>query len=709
MNYSILNRINNTYGLTFRNIDEIPPFLTEYYNQFGCYVNTCKSMPITKVIPPSLPPSLPSSLPQTETPNYPFKTTNDLIYYVQQNKFDKDILGALDNDTSFENTYFGKNIITEIYKTDVELAKYDAQFKPEHNSIFKINGIKKLINDSLVVQDQKMFQCKKVFFDIVTEFVNNNKIFNDNKMKYIARYQYLINTLFNDVTTEYRNKYNISAHDLIFIYKGGTTMKILISEHLKSLQNAVPHLYDEIKDAYFGRSDSDYSFLINPYHPNFNKIYLDITKITTLLLLLIKKILAENLNFFCTFGDLVKDDYINLLESFNKKLDELRKGPIPENLICTDVLKIKRFIGIVGAGNSHVLLDQIPDNFLMDTMFQDKDDTTIVSPLKKKHVPFPRNESKRKNFYVTNNNTLSGDKYLYIAPINDNLYNEIFLSFNETTSFKNKDNKDVAFNLGRLKYNFIAYYETIDGKFGYFNCPSELVDISIVKHQSYDLKLTFEKDINANKIHVEKEIVKYKYNYNDGSDNIEIVYNGYSIYGFISDFVKVFFYHVSYPWKTPKYTKRVYRILTFMFLELYYINKLLIFNLISHMCDNMIINSTNLTKMNGVVVNDIDHILAEIEGTSTHKVMTLTKVLYQNLNFDDIPLKQNFIDYITLWKKISDVIITDTKNNTFSINPPRVFFEESGMHVVSQMGGKQKYLKYVSKNFNILRLLKEHI
>jgi hypothetical protein len=142
-----------------------------------------------------------------------------------------------------------------------------------------------------------------------------------------------------------------------------------------------------------------------------------------------------------------------------------------------------------------------------------------------------------------------------------NVKRNIYMSVNETNEYKNKDTI-ATFSLHRLKINFVMYYKTINGKYGFFNAPSELVDVSILKKDATGLHLFYE--------HYDLEQKMYKYNYRNPDDNtnILVLYKGYTIFGHINDLLFTLFDVSDFPWEDVKYAKRIKRLLMFMFLEL---------------------------------------------------------------------------------------------------------------------------------------------
>ena len=124
----------------------------------------------------------------------------------------------------------------------------------------------------------------------MTTAVNNNVVFNDTTSKENFYFQYLINTFFNTKINEYK-QYKKITNDIIFIYKGGTSMQIIHRKYQKLFNNDF-----NVADL-FKRSDSDYQIFIkeNDETKYFN-IYYDINVITHNILNKIRDFLSNYIN-----------------------------------------------------------------------------------------------------------------------------------------------------------------------------------------------------------------------------------------------------------------------------------------------------------------------------------------------------------------------------------------------------------------------------
>ena len=80
-----------------------------------------------------------------------------------------------------------------------------------------------------------MFQQKKLY-DIMTDYINNETVFNQTEQLTIFNFQYLLNTYFNQFVKKYIEKHPNLEGKLKFLYKGGTTMGILFQNIMNYLE-----------------------------------------------------------------------------------------------------------------------------------------------------------------------------------------------------------------------------------------------------------------------------------------------------------------------------------------------------------------------------------------------------------------------------------------------------------------------------------------
>jgi hypothetical protein len=268
----------------------------------------------------------------------------------------------------------------------------------------------------------------------------------------------------------------------------------------------------------------------------------------------------------------------------------------------------------------------------------------------------------------------------------------MYISANETIFYVGPLGHERTFMLSRIKYNFVLYYKSIDGKYGYFNAPSELIDISMTKLEAYDLHSTF--------ADIDKKINVYQYTYKSGlDDELKIRYYGLSISGFVTDFIMILFFEVENLWNADKYEKRLYRMLMFIQLEMSLFDKLAYLdNIIKYVDTNNYDNATNLANYQILVDN--------LTGTGTIEFIdAYEKRVRSRIINKQISSVFDVGKYSEMLKIVIDVL-TEFKNNCcakLSLNTSGT----DGAVVITHLGGgfEKKYKKYSQKYDELLKIL----
>ena len=465
-------------------------------------------------------------------------------------KNEKPLQQELDIKNIIEN--YPKNIFEDFNKNERQVLK-------------KIEGIE-LPQSNEKTEDGKdmafvLNQCKKRFLDVMTSLVAKEVCFNDVNQEYINRFQLLVNNIFEKNIQKYielkiSEGCKLDKESILFLYKGGTTMKILYKKYEKDLKNDGFENFFVNLIREFERSDSDYSILINPNINekqngiSFERVYYDINIISYQCLSLLRTYFELYPNHFVPLN-LINDGIIlKKIDEMNETLKSIKEN----NKECTNIHKIKQFIGINYFNNNVFLPGTDISSLDKNTL-----DTTFIS--NKEHIF----DNKRVKDFIESKivNSRVNDFAMSITTNNNKYYrklfkdidSQIYISLNESNEY---DNNGILayFSLHRIKINFVAYYISEDNKIGFLDCPSELVDISILKKQASGLPLFFE--------HVENEYKVYSYE----ASNLPFNYSSYSIFGHINDLIFTLFDVSPYPWDDAKYKKRIRRLIFFVILEL---------------------------------------------------------------------------------------------------------------------------------------------
>lgn len=444
---------------------------------------------------------------------------------------------------------------------------------PELMHFSQNTDIAKLNKDRELLEDKKKsgevlddFSQKKKFYDLNTEFISRDKIFVDSKQDLIFKYQYLINNFFNKYINEYIKKNNLETDDLLFIYKGGTFMKILFQKYNDILKSNKQFM--KMNEDYFKRSDSDYALFISPKFDRnkYTKHYYWMNVMTYNILTRISSFIDENISDILPINEIEEKDLIKQLEKVNKLLwDDRDREQVEKQKRLTYFDGVKEFIGI-SIGDKTYMKEKIPDKFHLKILKSTSltDNSTIKHNdeyidksefmKKNKHIPIQRNP-----FYIT---VKEESKKYYQALCNIDkkpLDTGVFQYYNETNRFHTLfGNKINYFTLHRVKLNVILYFKTwskydTNVAYGFFQAPSELIDIPISIYDDY------KKNIDFN---------EYIHKYENNIDNINFIFNAYSIYGIIDDICKAIFVEQEYPWGDVKYEKKINRLVYFFLIYL---------------------------------------------------------------------------------------------------------------------------------------------
>lgn len=729
-----IDNFNRTHGSNFKN-QQIPPFLAQFSSSNPCKnilekknndpcENICanfnlllsieKPTPVEKIEPISKITSLEKV---NTTYKYPFESEKDLKNYLMFS----DLVEKIYNEViSGDNVLF-----TDMYlpvKTQKGGKIYNDSFKIYKNgdTTIKVDIIPGVeltqVYDKRLEKSRYRMLCRKQFSDKMTDLVNSEKILNDINIENIARYQYLINTFFTLFRDKYIQDNKLEAHDVIFMYKGGTTMKILYNEYGKILDD-IPQFKNNIKN-FFNRSDSDYSFLINPNidENKFNMIYYHFSKISIVGLKYIKKILIDNKNFFINIQKLTNTDLEETINKFNiiingirdkykkallgdtEELDEMKLA-----MDCEEVNNIEKIIGISLEGNNQMknrtlFTENIPNNFELHKLMIDTEPEIENKTLKDKiFLQYKEVPSARRDFYVTKNDITKMGNIL-LGPIKyndiDNATNDnnLYLTSNETVFFTGPVKNQVSFLLSRIKYNFVFYYKSVDGKYGYFNAPSEIVDLSISKKLAYDLQATYK--------NVTKKINSYKYIFKENTlDELVVKYYGLSIPGFINDFIKILYYEYDLPWKADKYTKRIYRVLFFIYIEFLTENKIYLLDNILRYFDTKSYDDVENKKNYNILKQNLQN-----TGTLEFLELYEERVRLRHLNLPTQHDKDSYNELLNILLDTFREFKQEGKLNTLKVGK-----DESGAIQVHHLGGYyNKYKKYLYKYRNLLELIEKN-
>ncbi len=461
---------------------------------------------------------------------------------------------------------------------------------------------------SLSVDD---FGQKKMFYDIGTEFISREKIYTDDNQELIFKFQYLVNTFFNTFIDMYKQKKGIDSKDIYFIFKGGTFMKILFEKYKNILKDNGDFL-NKNQD-FFKRSDSDYGIYINATFDKktYTEHYYNLNILTYNILTKISKFINENLNEILPINQINDNDMEKLLEKYNTFLIANKGKGSNGDLKLPYFRDIDKFIGISIYDKTYMKKGEVfPNSFDLYTLKSTSKSTDEHGVLKikgqvvdkskfmKEHKKVP---VKRNPFYITIKEQ-DGKYYQANEDIEEEPYDSgLYQYYNESNRFGTDANL-TYFTLHRVKINIVLYFKTYNSRYGFFQCPSELIDVPIATIDDYKTQIDFS---------------TYLKPYSNTINGKVLNFNSYTIYGLIDDMFKSLFIELEFPWLDMKYAKRVNR-LTY-FLMIYFNNN---YSNVDEIKNKLLTFLNDYNNTNALIINFTTH-----NGTNSNNDKLYTEII----------------------------------------------------------------------------------
>jgi len=408
-------------------------------------------------------------------------------------------------------------------------------------------------------------KCKKKINNVFDDIISN--ICFEGNQENIFRFQYLINNLFNKMVTHILEHFNVIIRgngkqqlqntDIIFLYKGGTTLKILFDKYRCIFRDTQNDAFFRDLEKYFKRSDSDYVIMINPninFDTNgisFEFVYYIVCFYTTHVLNIIKNKIYETSNT-------------------NQIIDKTKITP---DLMGKKIIEIDKAIKDIKEDDElkDICVQYTKCGNLLNISFLDSNNQLI-------YVYQPQGEPNHQilqkiSEYLNENMTFicNTDSNMYIKQINTGIRSDIQFSLNNDVYIKSGENI-ASFCLQRLKINFVGCFQNMEDQSNPIcsKFSAELVDVVIFKKDSTALKEFYS--------NIDKEYNTYIY-YLYGK---KLQYFSYSIYGHLNDLIYILFDMSEFPWVDKKFEYRINRLIFMIIIELYhkkeFVNNFLQFN-----------------------------------------------------------------------------------------------------------------------------------
>lgn len=428
-----------------------------------------------------------------------------------------------------------------------------------------------------VIDDEETF-----LKDAMTKFVNNH-FYNNDEVTY--NFFYIIHNIFTNGIYEYIRQKNLPPDCIVFAFKGGNIMRLVITKELENnfSEKQMLLILDSVKDI-FKKSDSDFQIYVKNLTEGptpktiaeMDEIYADINKLTYLLLNRIRNIVLLNpevyINFMQYSNDYKKQLFNELLESINNSTDKQESDKY-RDCRFTEIRFQDITVGDAELSDNPYIISDKTD---MSTIFTYHNKNSRGDMLVYVHNPQPNEEPLAPGHTRV---AVTQNKYLYNFGKHDDIldkliekniiYNNnsntnLYISYNNSINMR-KGFIDVHFNLLRIKINFSLTYKKLHPNGNTYthilNVPGEYIDVSIPNYTNQDPVYVMSHMSDPN-----PPVIKYRLNIND-KPKIQI--NGFSYLYFIKDLETVLFYQNSPPWLDKKYKKRIIRLMILYFVELF--------------------------------------------------------------------------------------------------------------------------------------------
>ena len=307
------------------------------------------------------------------------------------------------------------------------------------------------INESNI---DELKELKNISTDIVVnEFLENEESL------YI--FLTLVYTKYINALDNFKSEFNLESTDVFFAFKGGNILRLVYKQTLNELPNLVSKKLKSFYDAFFKRSDADFSIYLNPFLENYENLYEEIIRLSYRVQVEIKEELENNLmSYFDIFK--YKPKY------FKKKMENY----------------------LANLNNSHTVKDSFNRYYM--TEFEDINIDEYYANMKRVYDP-------RSDFILEKEN----DKNV-MSNLQKNK-SILYTSINKTLRFE-KDDKIIRFALVRTKVNF-----NVVSNRNLKNLGGELIDVSITHREDNSLYHIFENLQNAISTYQIKDLRFYSY------------------------------------------------------------------------------------------------------------------------------------------------------------------------------------------------------
>jgi hypothetical protein len=469
----------------------------------------------------------------------------------------------------------------------------------------------------------------------------------------------VINEIFTKTFDAYAQRRNIQG-SINFIYKGGNALKAIFLSYIYENPGVVS---DSIMNSfleYFNKSDADFEIYVSPDVNNYEVVYNEVSDLTYLILTRLRMIFNLNLS---KWFDFYKKKNIILKSIMATYLAKLNATPRPGFYENANFLNM-RFLDVI-AGQDINLTN--PNLKIIDTQkFYNNAHTYWNKSTRSDIVIFANNNDNVLVQKIQQNNT------------------ELFITYNKSLNFT-KNNVNIKFNLVRMKINFTTIF-TKDNSFGITNVPAELIDVSIPHRDSHEMQINLKNNNNSWRDFINNNVVTYDY-------NKEFTYKSYSRQYYINDIYRIMFLETDYPWESPKYEKRLWRLLFLCMIDLFTANT----DANKQLLDDFV-NIFNDPARSQLLITNLGLMETNFTNNNLPNMALLTRIIKQVAEKPGVDDNVKFTEFIDIINEFVAKYLTIYTDFAGFINARRI--DPARLQIQHQLGGtnssdyKVRYLKY---------------
>lgn len=501
----------------------------------------------------------------------------------------------------------------------VPVNNYDDQ--DYDGTLFKYRDLE--TSDDFLVIDDKLsssgpkFSDKKPLMDVITDF-NTMNFFATKTTR--TNFIYLSNLALSTMTQEMSRLGLGNKIDVMF--KGGTTMRILVKELVRNFTLSVENYLNELIKKSVKLSDYDFEVVTQAHLPE--SVMSKINMISYLVVLRIRNYLEQYPVFYFDFFKLTEQAQQKKISQLKDKLQNVIDAKEPDSFFYGCNIDFMEYKG--------ECTDSSGKRFDINVDPKVADQYQYISSVERSVVASESGAKKestcRTDFAIVidrnarnpNIGVISAFRLLYghynlpasfstLAKSSRSKGSRFYATHNPLIQWMailgGKDQKRIKFALNRIKYNYTIYF-TKNGQRLKLDLPGEVLDVSHA-HNDDRKKVKFDRPIPE---------LNFLQRYNFINNDLD--YLSYNLEGHISDIASIIFLETGYqPWVDHKYAKRIQRIII--------IASLLYFNQPS---------GTYIKKL-----NNMKHITEEIKqsnGTKKYKILKDRHVVMDKLAHDII-------------------------------------------------------------------------